>query len=149
MMAARLLVDILEDLRLARLPDLIRRLMDERDLTWDELAEKAGMARSSVHVIGTGRLVHPPKAVHLEALAEALGVPATFLKDAAARDYGLATPTPTTDASDDDMQMLIATAEQLPTERVRELQALARAMLGIPSGPSPRRRNRGRPQKQD
>jgi transcriptional regulator with XRE-family HTH domain len=152
MMALTLLTTptIPEDLRLARLPDLIRRLMDERDLTWTELADKANLPRSTAHVIGMGRLKNPPKPEHLEALAEALRVPPRMLKEAAARDYGLTQGSGATvsDESDEEARLLIATYEQLSEERKAELVAIARTLLGL-TGPSPRRKNKGRPRKGD
>jgi transcriptional regulator with XRE-family HTH domain len=126
---------------LPRLRELVRDLMAHRGLTYDDVAQRAGMSRATVHKIINEQNLHMPKPARLDAIASALGVPGRVIRQAAAESYGVYVYD---ESPDDATRALVTSIERLPEERRREIAALVQAMLlgGEPGGTARRRRRK-------
>lgn len=113
-------------MRSKHLAALIETIADERGWSGREVARRCGLPYATVQKIMWNEGTKTPRRETLDALAKGLGVPVTMLLDAAAADTGLRKSEIPDDA---DIAITMRAMSELPSERRREIAALARAML--------------------
>ncbi|MFI1092032.1 helix-turn-helix domain-containing protein [Streptomyces sp. NPDC020917] len=114
------------------LQELIKRRLEQRGWSYGDVARRGGIPRSTVHHLATAqRAAAMPQQGTLEGLARGLDLPLDTLRRAAAEACGihLYTQGPAGNASDPEVDMLIASVAQLsPTDR-RHVAALVESLL--------------------
>jgi transcriptional regulator with XRE-family HTH domain len=73
-----------DDQPMGLLQRLIAERLRERGWSYGEVARRGGLARSTLYALATTRLVHPPRASVIDALARGLDVPAILVRAVAA-----------------------------------------------------------------
>ncbi|MEU8592105.1 helix-turn-helix transcriptional regulator [Streptomyces sp. NPDC048664] len=113
------------------LQDIIKTKLDQKGWSYNDLARRGGISRSTVHHLATSpHLAQIPQHTTLEGLARGLGIPLAPLTRAAAQAAGIPLhPETTPHTTDPDMDILIAAVHQLaPTDR-RHVTALVESLL--------------------
>lgn len=129
------------------LQQLIRERLDRKGWSYGDVARRGGVPRSTVHHLATtDRVVRMPQAGTLEGLAKGLELPLDTVRRAAAEACGIhvyGTP-PDQDAggtaaraTDPEVDLLIASVQQLSAEDRRHVAALVESLLGRSAQPSP------------
>ena len=106
---------------------LMRERLDRQGWSYGEVARRGEIPRSTVHHLATtDRLVRMPQPATLEGLARGLDLPLDTLRRAAAEACGIhlydAAPDPEVD-------VLIASVQQLSPENRRHVAALVESLL--------------------
>ncbi|WP_433450839.1 helix-turn-helix transcriptional regulator [Streptomyces sp. CA-142005] len=129
------------------LQQLIRERLDRKGWSYGDVARRGGVPRSTVHHLATAdRVVRMPQASTLEGLAKGLELPLDAVRRAAAEACGIhvygapsaedadGTAARTTDP---EVDLLIASVQQLSAEDRRHVAALVESLLGRSAGPAP------------
>ncbi|MEV6115793.1 helix-turn-helix transcriptional regulator [Streptomyces sp. NPDC052109] len=129
------------------LQQLIRERLDRNGWSYGEVARRGGVPRSTVHHLATtDRVVRMPQATTLEGLAKGLQLPLDTVRRAAAEACGIHVyGTPGTQDADDtaarttdpEVDLLIASVQQLSAEDRRHVAALVESLLGRSARPAP------------
>jgi transcriptional regulator with XRE-family HTH domain len=107
---------------------LIVSRMKEQGWSYNDVARRGGLPRSTVHHLATSaRLVHPPNPNTLEGLARGLDLPLSAMRAAAAEAAGLSTWAET--GFDPEIQILVAGLTRLTPGDRRHVQALIASLL--------------------
>ncbi|MGW1914009.1 helix-turn-helix domain-containing protein [Streptomyces sp. NPDC002076] len=126
---------------------LIRERLDAKGWSYGDVARRGAVPRSTVHHLATAdRVVRMPQATTLEGLAKGLQLPLDTVRRAAAEACGIhvygGPAAPDTDgtaarATDPEVELLIASVQQLSAEDRRHVAALVESLLGrsAPSTP--------------
>ncbi|MEU9991947.1 helix-turn-helix transcriptional regulator [Streptomyces sp. NPDC048045] len=122
------------------LQQLIRERLDRKSWSYGDVARRGGVPRSTVHHLATtDRVVRMPQAATLEGLAKGLELPLDTVRRAAAEACGIhvyGTPAaPDADGaaprpSDPEVDLLIASVQQLSADDRRHVAALVESLLG-------------------
>jgi transcriptional regulator with XRE-family HTH domain len=118
---------------------LIQQCLQERKLSYGDVARRGGLPRSTVYTLATTRnLVRPPRPATIDALAKGLDVPVSVVRAAAAESTGLHyydEPQPERRRSgDQERDLLIASIEELSAEDRRHVAALVESLRKKASG---------------
>lgn len=128
------------------LQQLIRERLDLKGWSYGDVARRGGVPRSTVHHLATAdRVVRMPQANTLEGLAKGLELPLDTVRRAAAEACGIhvyGTPAAedadgTARTTDPEVDLLIASVQQLSAEDRRHVAALVESLLGRSAGPAP------------
>ena len=112
---------------------LIQQRLQERKLSYGDVARRGGLPRSTVYTLATTRnLVRPPRPATIDALAKGLDVPVSAVRAAAAESTGLhyydeAPPGPSR-SGDQERDLLIASIDELSAEDRRHVLALVESL---------------------
>jgi transcriptional regulator with XRE-family HTH domain len=114
------------------LQQIIKERLDQRGWSYGDVARRGGIPRSTVHHLATAeRLVRMPLPASLEGLSKGLELPLDTVRRAAAEACGIhlysegPSPTP----QDPDVDMLIASVQQLSAEDRKHVAALVESLL--------------------
>ncbi len=112
---------------------LIQRRLQERKLSYGDVARRGGLPRSTVYTLATTRnLVRPPRPATIDALAKGLDVPVSMVRAAAAESTGLhyydAAPPGPGRPGDQERDLLIASIAELSAEDRRHVAALVESL---------------------
>ena len=112
---------------------LIQQRLQERKLSYGDVARRGGLPRSTVYTLATTRnLVRPPRPATIDALAKGLDVPVSMVRAAAAESTGLhyydAAPAEPRQAGSQDRDLLIASIDELSAEDRRHVAALVESL---------------------
>jgi transcriptional regulator with XRE-family HTH domain len=118
------------------LQQLIRERLDRNGWSYGDVARRGGVPRSTVHHLATtDRVVRMPQATTLEGLAKGLELPLDTVRRAAAEACGIhvyggeaGEAAPRT--ADPEVDLLIASVQQLSAEDRRHVAALVESLLG-------------------
>ncbi|MEU6773374.1 helix-turn-helix transcriptional regulator [Streptomyces sp. NPDC046759] len=129
------------------LQQLIRERLDREGWSYGDVARRGGVPRSTVHHLATtDRVVRMPQATTLEGLAKGLQLSLDAVRRAAAEACGIhvygspagqeadAAAAPT---ADPEVDLLIASVQQLSAEDRRHVAALVESLLGRSARPAP------------
>jgi transcriptional regulator with XRE-family HTH domain len=109
---------------------LIRLRRHERGWSYGGIAARGGLSRSTVYYLATASpLVRSPSASTLERLAVGLALPVEVVRRAAAQALGLHVYVESEPEADPDLEVLIASVEQLAPEDRQHVAALVRSLL--------------------
>lgn len=112
---------------------LIATRRAELGLSYSQLADRCGLARSTIHYLATTpALQRAPSASTLERLALALQLPLKSVRHAAAEALGVHVYEE--GEADPELAVLIASLEQLSREDRQHVVALVRSLLGRSTG---------------
>lgn len=112
---------------------LIQQRLQERNLSYGDVARRGGLPRSTVYTLATTRnLVRPPRPATIDGLARGLDVPVTVVRAAAAESAGLhyydeASPGRQL-SGDQERDLLIASIDELSPEDRRHVAALVESL---------------------
>ncbi|MEU5537867.1 helix-turn-helix transcriptional regulator [Streptomyces sp. NPDC020362] len=122
------------------LQQLIRERLDRKGWSYGDVARRGGVPRSTVHHLATmDRVARMPQATTLEGLAKGLELPLDTVRRAAAEAcgihvYGAPAPAdadgPAARPSDPEVDLLIASVQQLSADDRRHVAALVESLLG-------------------
>ncbi|MFI9806241.1 helix-turn-helix domain-containing protein [Streptomyces sp. NPDC052301] len=122
------------------LQQLIRERLDRKGWSYGDVARRGGVPRSTVHHLATtDRVVRMPQSATLEGLAKGLELPLDTVRRAAAEACGIhvyGTPSgrdadeTAVRAADPEVDLLIASVQQLSAEDRRHVAALVESLLG-------------------
>ncbi|MFS4097237.1 transcriptional regulator [Streptomyces sp. AF1A] len=122
------------------LQQLIRERLDRNGWSYGDVARRGGVPRSTVHHLATtDRVVRMPQATTLEGLAKGLELPLDAVRRAAAEACGIHVyGSPAGDeaggaaprSADPEVDVLIASVQQLSAEDRRHVAALVESLLG-------------------
>lgn len=121
------------------LQQIIRDRLDREGWSYGEVARRGGIPRSTVHHLATAeRVVRMPQPSTLEGLSKGLGLSLDTVRRAAAEACGIhvyatdpASAAADTGASaDPEVDLLIASVQQLSTDDRRHVAALVESLLG-------------------
>ncbi|MER6436701.1 MULTISPECIES: helix-turn-helix domain-containing protein [unclassified Streptomyces] len=121
------------------LQQIIRDRLDREGWSYGEVARRGGIPRSTVHHLATAeRVVRMPQPSTLEGLSKGLGLSLDTVRRAAAEACGIhvyATdqPSAVVDAgasADPEVDLLIASVQQLSVDDRRHVAALVESLLG-------------------
>jgi transcriptional regulator with XRE-family HTH domain len=114
------------------LQQIIKERLDQRGWSYGDVARRGGIPRSTVHHLATAeRLVRMPLPASLEGLSKGLELPLHTVRHAAAKACGIhlypenSSPT----LQDLDVDMLIASVQQLSAEDRKHVAALVESLL--------------------
>jgi transcriptional regulator with XRE-family HTH domain len=112
---------------------LIQQCLQERKLSYGDVARRGGLPRSTVYTLATTRnLVRPPRPATIDALAKGLDVPVAMVRAAAAESTGLhyydEPPSGRRRPGDQDRDLLIASIDELSSEDRRHVTALVESL---------------------
>jgi transcriptional regulator with XRE-family HTH domain len=112
---------------------LIQQRLQERKLSYGDVARRGGLPRSTVYTLATTRnLVRPPRPATIDALAKGLDVPVSAVRAAAAESTGLhyydETPGGQRQSGDHERDLLIASIDELSAEDRRHVAALVESL---------------------
>jgi transcriptional regulator with XRE-family HTH domain len=112
---------------------LIQQRLQERKLSYGDVARRGGLPRSTVYTLATTRnLVRPPRPATIDALAKGLDVPVSMVRAAAAESTGLhyydETPSGRRRSGDQERDLLIASIDELSAEDRRHVAALVESL---------------------
>ncbi|NEB03252.1 helix-turn-helix transcriptional regulator [Streptomyces sp. SID13726] len=118
------------------LQQLIRERLDLKGWSYGEVARRGGVPRSTVHHLATtDRVVRMPQSTTLEGLSKGLELPLDTVRRAAAEACGIhvyGPPDPestTTHPADPEVDLLIASVQQLSADDRRHVAALVESLL--------------------
>ncbi|MET7288541.1 helix-turn-helix transcriptional regulator [Streptomyces sp. NPDC005573] len=122
------------------LQQLIRERLDRKGWSYGDVARRGGVPRSTVHHLATSeRVVRMPQATTLEGLAKGLELPLDTIRRAAAEACGIHVyGTPSAEGAeetvplsgDPEVDLLIASVQQLSSDDRRHVAALVESLLG-------------------
>jgi transcriptional regulator with XRE-family HTH domain len=118
------------------LQQIIRDRLDREGWSYGEVARRGGIPRSTVHHLATAeRVVRMPQPSTLEGLSKGLGLSLDTVRRAAAEACGIhvyaADPASTAGAAaDPEVDLLIASVQQLSADDRRHVAALVESLLG-------------------
>ncbi|MEU9475331.1 helix-turn-helix transcriptional regulator [Streptomyces sp. NPDC048191] len=123
------------------LQQLIRERLDGKGWSYGDVARRGGVPRSTVHHLATtDRVVRMPQATTLEGLAKGLQLPLDAVRRAAAEACGIhvygnpagqdTDGTAAARTTDPEVDLLIASVQQLSSEDRRHVAALVESLLG-------------------
>ena len=112
---------------------LIQQRLQERKLSYGDVARRGGLPRSTVYTLATTRnLVRPPRPATIDALAKGLDVPVSVVRAAAAESTGLhyydEAPPGQSRSGDQERDLLIASIDELSAEDRRHVAALVESL---------------------
>lgn len=112
---------------------LIQQRLQERKLSYGDVARRGGLPRSTVYTLATTRnLVRPPRPATIDALAKGLDVPVSMVRAAAAESTGLhyydEEPSGPRRSGDQERDLLIASIDELSSEDRRHVAALVESL---------------------
>jgi transcriptional regulator with XRE-family HTH domain len=112
---------------------LIQQRLQERKLSYGDVARRGGLPRSTVYTLATTRnLVRPPRPATIDALAKGLDVPVSMVRAAAAESTGLhyydEEPSEQRRPGDQERDLLIASIDELSSEDRRHVAALVESL---------------------
>jgi transcriptional regulator with XRE-family HTH domain len=121
---------------------LIQQRLQERKLSYGDVARRGGLPRSTVYTLATTRnLVRPPRPATIDALAKGLDVPVSMVRAAAAESTGLhyydEAPPEQRRPGDQDRDLLIASIDELSAEDRQHVAALVESLRKKASGQQP------------
>ncbi|MER6068754.1 helix-turn-helix domain-containing protein [Streptomyces sp. NPDC001852] len=129
------------------LQQLIRERLDRKGWSYGDVARRGGVPRSTVHHLATtDRVVRMPQSTTLEGLAKGLELPLDTVRRAAAEACGIhvyGTPADqdadgtAARTTDPEVDLLIASVQQLSAEDRRHVAALVESLLGRSAQPAP------------
>jgi transcriptional regulator with XRE-family HTH domain len=129
------------------LQQLIRERLDRGGWSYGDVARRGGVPRSTVHHLATtDRVVRMPQPATLEGLAKGLDLPLDTVRRAAAEACGIhvygtpPAPAPENTAprsADPEVDLLIASVQQLSADDRRHVAALVESLLGRSAQPAP------------
>jgi transcriptional regulator with XRE-family HTH domain len=109
---------------------LIRLRRRQRGWSYGDIAARGGISRSTVYYLAsTNPLVRSPSASTLERLARGLEMPVDTVRRAAAEALGWHVYVEGEPGADPDLELLIASVEQLSREDRQHVAALVRSLL--------------------
>ncbi|MET7781065.1 MULTISPECIES: helix-turn-helix domain-containing protein [Streptomyces] len=121
------------------LQQIIRDRLDREGWSYGEVARRGGIPRSTVHHLATAeRVVRMPQPSTLEGLSKGLGLSLDTVRRAAAEACGIhvyAADAPTAEGApgapaDPEVDLLIASVQQLSADDRRHVAALVESLLG-------------------
>ncbi|WP_018548115.1 helix-turn-helix domain-containing protein [Streptomyces sp. LaPpAH-108] len=120
------------------LQQLIRERLDREGWSYGDVARRGDIPRSTVHHLATAeRVVRMPQATTLEGLSKGLGLPLDTVRRAAAEACGIhvygTAGNGAADAGatgDPEVDLLIASVQQLSSDDRRHVTALVESLLG-------------------
>jgi transcriptional regulator with XRE-family HTH domain len=112
---------------------LIQQCLQERKLSYGDVARRGGLPRSTVYTLATTRnLVRPPRPATIDALAKGLDVPVSMVRAAAAESTGLhyydEPQSGRRRSGDQERDLLIASIDELSSEDRRHVAALVESL---------------------
>ena len=112
---------------------LIQQCLQERKLSYGDVARRGGLPRSTVYTLATTRnLVRPPRPATIDALAKGLDVPVAMVRAAAAESTGLhyydEPPAGRRRPGDQERDLLMASIDELSSEDRRHVAALVESL---------------------
>jgi transcriptional regulator with XRE-family HTH domain len=117
------------------LQDLVRGRLERQGWSYGDVARRGGIPRSTVHHLATtDRLVRMPQPTTLEGLARGLELPLDVVRRAAAEACGIHVYEA---APDPEVDVLIASLQQLSTQDRRHVAALVESLLERGRQPEP------------
>ncbi|MEU1479624.1 helix-turn-helix domain-containing protein [Streptomyces sp. NPDC001668] len=120
------------------LQQLIRERLDRKGWSYGEVARRGGIPRSTVHHLATtDRVVRMPQSTTLEGLSKGLELPLDTVRRAAAEACGIHVygtpagqdPEGTARPADPEVDLLIASVQQLSADDRRHVAALVESLL--------------------
>jgi transcriptional regulator with XRE-family HTH domain len=114
------------------LQQIIKERLDQRGWSYGDVARRGGIPRSTVHHLATAeRLVRMPLPASLEGLSKGLELSLDAVRRAAAEACGihLYSESPSPVPQDPDVDMLIASVQQLSAEDRKHVAALVESLL--------------------
>ena len=109
------------------LAKLILDRKDEQDWSFEDIAERGGLDRTTIHKLATKETFdQPPRSKTLKALAKGLLLPESVVREAAAQSAGYKVYDET---SDQGMRVLIGNLERLTDEQREVIAATVDSML--------------------
>jgi transcriptional regulator with XRE-family HTH domain len=129
---------------------LIRQRLQERGLSYGEVARRGGLPRSTLYTLATTlNLARPPRPATIDALAQGLDVPVSVVRAAAAEATGLhyydEAPSGRPRPDDQERELLIASIDELSSEDRRHVVALVESLRKKGSGGQAARARGNRP----
>ncbi|MFE2965881.1 helix-turn-helix domain-containing protein [Streptomyces sp. NPDC059340] len=118
------------------LQQIIRDRLDREGWSYGEVARRGGIPRSTVHHLATAeRVVRMPQPSTLEGLSKGLGLSLDTVRRAAAEACGIhvyAADAPPAEGApaDPEVDLLIASVQQLSADDRRHVAALVESLLG-------------------
>ncbi|MFE9452567.1 transcriptional regulator [Streptomyces sp. NPDC006739] len=122
------------------LQQLIRERLDRKGWSYGDVARRGGVPRSTVHHLATtDRVARMPQSATLEGLSKGLELPLDTIRRAAAEACGIhvyGTPSapdaggPAAPSADPEVDLLIASVQQLSADDRRHVAALVESLLG-------------------
>jgi transcriptional regulator with XRE-family HTH domain len=117
------------------LQELVRERLERQGWSYGEVARRGGIPRSTVHHLATTeRLVRMPQPATLEGLARGLELPLDAVRRAAAEACGIHVYEA---APDPEVDVLIASLQQLSAQDRRHVAALVESLLERGKGAEP------------
>jgi transcriptional regulator with XRE-family HTH domain len=123
---------------------LIAGRLQERGLSYGEVARRSGLPRSTIYTLATTQnLVRPPRPATINGLAKGLDLPVSAVRAAAAESTGLHYyDEPRSDlrpvgSGDHERELLIASIDELSPEDRRHVAALVESLRNRPAPPAP------------
>src|ERR1700759_239976 len=112
---------------------LIQQRLQERKLSYGDVARRGGLPRSTVYTLATTRnLVRPPRPATIDALAKGLDVPVSMVRAAAAQSTGLhyydAPAAEPRQPGSQERGLLMASIDELSAEDQRHVAALVESL---------------------
>ena len=119
---------------------LIQQRLQERKLSYGDVARRGGLPRSTVYTLATTRnLARPPRPATIDALAKGLDVPVAAVRAAAAESTGLhyydEAPAGREAPADRERELLIASIDELTPEDRRHVAALVESLRNRTAAP--------------
>ncbi|MFJ8113932.1 helix-turn-helix domain-containing protein [Streptomyces sp. NPDC096132] len=113
------------------LQEMIRHKLDQNSWSYNDVARRGGVSRSTVHHLATSeRLAQMPQMTTLEGLAKGLGIPVATVKRAAAEAAGVNLYfEDAPEITDPEVEILIASVQKLNPKDRRHVAVLVESLL--------------------
>ncbi|MEU1181372.1 helix-turn-helix transcriptional regulator [Streptomyces sp. NPDC005820] len=113
------------------LQEMIRHKLDQNGWSYNDVARRGGISRSTVHHLATSeRLAQMPQRTTLEGLAKGLGIPVVAVKRAAADAAGVHLYfEDAPEITDPEVEILIASVQKLNPKDRRHVAVLVESLL--------------------
>ncbi|MFF9058894.1 helix-turn-helix domain-containing protein [Streptomyces sp. NPDC101213] len=110
---------------------MIRHKLDQNGWSYNDVARRGGVSRSTVHHLATSeRLAQMPQKTTLEGLAKGLGIPVAMVKRAAAEAAGVNLYfEDAPEITDPEVEILIASVQKLNPKDRRHVAVLVESLL--------------------
>lgn len=120
------------------LQDMIKSKLDQKGWSYNDVARRGGISRSTVHHLATSaRLAQMPQQTTLEGLARGLGIPLVPVKRAAAEAAGVHLYFENAPRiTDPEVEILIASVHKLTATDRRHVTALVESLLQAQETPT-------------
>ncbi|MET7378676.1 helix-turn-helix transcriptional regulator [Streptomyces sp. NPDC005526] len=113
------------------LQQMIKRRLDQNGWSYNDVARRGGISRSTVHHLATSRrLAQVPQKSTLEGLAKGLGIPVAPVQRAAAEAAGVNLYfEDSPEITDPEVEILIASVQRLSPKDRRHVAVLVESLL--------------------